>query len=176
TQTAPCNREAVPQHAHAAHPHPPCCQGPPPHTRSAASRSPPPARPQPPAPHPHGCAEPPRSPRAQCGTRAASPDRPHAPQTPEPRPHASAQGPRSGTSGCRFPHTGPQQTAPPSVQHDADTHAPAPPPNCKAPRIPQPEQPAASRPTHKPACSRSDDQSEIAPASLLSCYKNQNLH
>ena len=103
---------------------------------------------------------PPRSRQARSGTRAASPARPHARGTPAPRPRASAPSPRCGTSGSPQDQTDPPQTAPPSARHAPDSPAPDPHPRCKAPPQPRPAQAPNRRPAHKPACSRSDDQSE----------------
>ena len=126
----------------------------------------PPAQSPPPAPRSHAAPAPPRSRQARCGTRAPSPGCRHAPESPKPRPAASAPGPRSGTSGSPQGQTDRPQTAPPSAPHDPDTRAPVPLPLCKAPPLPQPVQAPIPRPRHKPACSRSDAQSESASESI----------
>ena len=62
-------------------------------------------------------------------------------RTPQELQHAVApparQGPRCGTSGSPPDQTGPQQTVPPSDRLAPHSHAPAPHPQCKAPRQPR---------------------------------------
>src|SRR5262249_58102272 len=166
SRTAPCSRVAAPNHAHATPPHPLANQPPKQHNRQAA-RPPhdPTAQQQQPATRSRDQPALPRSPQAQCGSRAPYPDGPHAPQTPKPHRRASAPSPPCGTSVSPQHHTGPQQNAPPSDPRAQRTHAQPQPPQCKAPQQHQQELAPNNHPIHKSACSRSGHQSARLPES-----------